>query len=189
LPTLVQTEAAAARVTFIEDDESDARIELFGNAALQLQTGEVTVGSIEGDGVISFSNTGRKLTIGNNDLSTTFSGTIQDLATGSLEKIGKGTLTLTGANSYDHGTTISDGILLVSNTSGSGTGTGNVNVNGGTLGGSGIVAGAVTVGTNSGAGAFLAPSKGERNQQRSPSRVHSRSTTTRPISTSWTPKK
>ena len=71
-----------------------------------------------------------------------------------------GTLTLASANSYSAGTTISSGILLVRNANGSGTGAGAVNVNAGTLSGSGIIAGAVTVGTNGGTGAFLAPSKG-----------------------------
>jgi hypothetical protein len=42
---------------------------------------------------------------------------------------------------------VDQGTLLVDNTSGSGTGTGDVTVNTGTLGGSGIIAGAVTVGT------------------------------------------
>src|SRR5262249_3549564 len=46
------------------------------------------------------------------------------------------------------------------NQTGSGTGTGPVQVNAGTLGGSGIIAGAVTVGSGSGAGAFLAPAAG-----------------------------
>ena len=50
----------------------------------------------------------------------------------------------------------------MSNSSGSGTGTGAVSVNAGTLGGSGIIAGAVTVGTNTGVQAFLAPSKGAK---------------------------
>jgi len=45
---------------------------------------------------------------------------------------------------------------MISHTSGSGTGTGAVLVNAGTLGGSGIIAGAVTVGSGSGTGAFLA---------------------------------
>ena len=92
-------------INFFKDDESEARIQLFGNATLSVVfsssgQGKVTVGSIEGDGVISLS-TGRELIIGNNDLSTTFSGTIQDSGSGSLEKIGTGTLTLTGANTYD----------------------------------------------------------------------------------------
>src|SRR5205823_5321151 len=89
------------------------------------------------------------------------SGLIQDgTGLGAIAKIGTGTLTLSAANTYTGGTTISSGILLVSNISGSGTGTGAVSVNAGTLGGSGIIAGAVTVGTNTGVQAFLAPSKG-----------------------------
>ena len=63
-------------------------------------------------------------------------------------------------NNYSEGTTVSSGILLVSNSSGSGTGTGAVTVDAGTIGGKGIIAGAVTVGTGSGAGAFLEPSVG-----------------------------
>ena len=50
----------------------------------------------------------------------------------------------------------------MSNINGSGTGTGAVSVSAGTLGGSGIISGAVTIGTNSGTGSFLAPSKGAR---------------------------
>jgi hypothetical protein len=52
------------------------------------------------------------------------------------------------------------GILLVNSSRGSGTGAGAVSVDAGTLGGSGIIAGAVTIGTGSGTGAFLAPASG-----------------------------
>jgi hypothetical protein len=45
---------------------------------------------------------------------------------------------------------------------GSGTGTGNVQVDAGTFGGSGIIAGAVTIGTGAGAGASLQPGFGTR---------------------------
>ena len=141
---------------------STARIAVHGNGFLNpnvLDPG-ATIGSLEGDGLVLLGKRSliRSLIIGSNNLSTTFSGTIQD--TGSISKIGTGTLTLTGANSYSGSTTVTSGILLVNNISGSGTGTGAVSVNAGTLGGSGNIAGAVTVGTNSGAGAFLAPSKG-----------------------------
>jgi autotransporter-associated beta strand protein len=74
-------------------------------------------------------------------------------AGGSLEKDGGGTLKLTAANTYDGGTTISQGRLNVSNTTGSGTGSGPVNVNAGTLGGTGSIAGLVTVAS----GAHIAP--------------------------------
>lgn len=95
------------------------------------------------------------LTVGNNNQSGTYSGTL--MASGSLTKIGSGTLTLSGTNTYTGGTTISGGSLLVTSTSGSGTGTGSVHVNAGTLGGTGTIAGAVTVGTSSGAGAIISP--------------------------------
>ncbi|MDY0170996.1 MAG: autotransporter-associated beta strand repeat-containing protein [Thermoguttaceae bacterium] len=71
--------------------------------------------------------------------------------TGSLTKTHAGTLVLTGENTYEGGTTISAGTLMVSNTSGSGTGSGPVSVNPATpgtdaiLGGTGTIDGTVTV--------------------------------------------
>ena len=63
-----------------------------------------------------------------------------------LDKTGAGTLDLTAASTYRGGTTVSDGTLLANNPSGSATGPGSVTVdNGGILGGSGRVAGAVIV--------------------------------------------
>ena len=57
---------------------------------------------------------GAILTTGGNNTSTTFSGVIQDGAgvTG-LTKVGTGTFTLTGANTYTGGTTISAGTLQI----------------------------------------------------------------------------
>jgi fibronectin-binding autotransporter adhesin len=65
----------------------------------------------------------------------------------SLTKAGADTLTLSYAtgNTYDGGTTVSAGKLLVTNTSGSATGTGAVAVNGGSLAGTGVISGAVTI--------------------------------------------
>ena len=63
-----------------------------------------------------------------------------------LTKLGEGSLTLTQANTYEGGTIVSGGTLLVNNTVGSGTGIGGVTVQTSTiLGGSGIVSGGVTV--------------------------------------------
>lgn len=109
------------------------------------------IGSIEGGGVISLGS--KLLLTGGNDRSTTFSGLIRDGGGGGrLAMVGSGTLTLTGANTYRGGTTVSDGLpggsgkLVVANTEGSATGSGPVLVNrGGTLGGSGFIAGPVTL--------------------------------------------
>ncbi len=140
-------------------DGGTAQVQLLGNATLSISNHKasppVTIGSLAGEGTVFLGP--RPLSIGSNNLSTTFDGVIQDR--GTLTKIGTGTLTLTGSNTYNGATTVTSGILLVSNISGSGTGTGGVSINSGTLGGSGIIAGAVTVGTNSGTGALLAPSK------------------------------
>ena len=151
---------SGGQIIFFTEDESEAQFQLFGNATL-IVGADVTVGSIEGDGVISV-NVGSKLTIGNNDLSTTFSGTIEDFASGSLGKIGIGTLTLSGASTYPGGTTVTEGTLLVTNLTGSATGTGDVQVDGGTLGGGGTVSGAITVGTGSGSGSVLDPAATDR---------------------------
>jgi autotransporter-associated beta strand protein len=140
-----------------------ASITLNGNAELDISTHNapgVTIGSLSGSGSVLLG--ARLLTIGSSNQSTTFSGVIQD--GGGLTKTGTGTLTLTGANTYTGTTTVSAGTLQVSNNTGSGTGTGAVNVNVGTVGGKGIIAGAMTIGTGSGTGAFLAPAAGSNVQ-------------------------
>jgi autotransporter-associated beta strand protein len=147
-----------------------ARVEVFGNGTLDISQHDapgVTTGSIEGSGLVFLG--ARILTVGANNLSTTFSGVIQNGGVsggmdGSLTKTGTGTLTLSGANTYTGGTTVNAGTLLVSNATGSGTGAGVVNVNAGTLGGSGVMTGAVTIGAANGAGAFLAPAGGTKRQ-------------------------
>lgn len=71
-----------------------------------------------------------------------------------ITKTGGGTVMLSGANTYSGGTTISNGTLLVCNTTGSGTGTGAVGVsNGATVGGTGSITGAVAVAS----GGHIAP--------------------------------
>lgn len=67
-------------------------------------------------------------------------------ATLALEKTGNFTQTLTGANTYSGGTTVTAGTLLINNASGSGTGSGAVAVGvSGTLGGTGNIAGVTTI--------------------------------------------
>ena len=144
-------------------DGGTARIELFGNGRLYILlfgSPGITVGSIEGDGNVFLGS--NRLTVGSNNLSTKFSGVMQDDGTsggigGSLNKIGTGKLVLSHRNFYTGGTTIKRGRLVINNIGGSGTGSGPVQVNRGKLGGKGEIAGAVTVGTGTGSGAVLAP--------------------------------
>jgi autotransporter-associated beta strand repeat len=140
-----------------------ARVELFGNGSLDISEHgrpPVAVGSIEGNGNVFLG--ARKLRVGSNNADTTFSGVIQDGGIGggsggSLTKIGTGKLVLSHRNTYTGGTVIERGKLIVNNSGDSGTGTGPVQVEGGKLGGKGIIAGAVTVGTGNSDGAVLAP--------------------------------
>ena len=82
------------------------------------------------------------------DINVTTSATVAAAISGpgSLIKDTTGTLTLTNANTYSGGTSISKGILFAGNTTGSATGTGLVQVlSGGTLSGTGPITSPVTV--------------------------------------------
>jgi autotransporter-associated beta strand protein len=160
----VGSKGRGGRILFNDTSTGDtARVELHGNGFLDLRghdTPELTIGSLEGDGLVFLG--GVNLSIGSNNLSTIFSGPIEENsedAIGALTKIGTGILTLTGANTYTGGTTIEGGKLVVNNRSGSGTGGGAVQVHAGILAGRGTIAGTVIVGTGSGTGAALAPGR------------------------------
>jgi len=147
------------RIFFIDGARGGkSRVAVFGNGGLDISlhnAGNVTIGSLEGDGNVFLG--ANNLTVGGNHLNTTFSGLISGDSGGSLTKIGSGKLVLRHANTYTGGTIINRGKLVVNNRQGSGTGSGDVQVDGGWLGGKGIIAGAVTVGAGNGTGAVLAP--------------------------------
>ncbi len=170
-PTLIANPGAVAGglIDLAPSNESPtARVELFGNGTLDVSGGKPsTVGSIEGDGLVFLGS--NNLHTGFNGLSTTFSGVIADGGIsnnpgGALTKVGSGTFEISGSNTYTGGTTVAGGSLVVNNTTGSATGTGAVDVNAGTLGGNGVITGAVTIGTGRGSGAFLAPAAGTKKQ-------------------------
>ena len=97
------------------------------------------------------------LSIGSNNQNTVYSGA---LSSAGVTKVGTGSLTFSGVNTYNRGTTISAGTLLLNTpkvAGDSGTGTGAVTVSAGTLGGTGIVRpdGSSVISVSS--GAFIAP--------------------------------
>jgi autotransporter-associated beta strand protein len=156
------TEDSGGGILFFDTSTGDtARVELVGNGFLDLRehdTPKLTIGSLSGDGLVFLG--AANLSVGSNNLSTKFSGLIEENSegtSGSLTKIGTGSLKLSGANTYTGGTIVEQGKLVVGNSTGSATGTGPVQVNGGTFGGKGIVSGNLTVGAGSGGGAILAP--------------------------------
>ena len=86
------------------------------NNGIYLQGNSISVGSISGSGNLeNFSSTAATLTVGGNNASTTYSGPIFNGAGGgaalALTKQGSGSLTLTNADTYTGGTTISAGTL------------------------------------------------------------------------------
>jgi autotransporter-associated beta strand protein len=142
-------------VTAFIDSSTGGSARLIANAGGNLDisglsTGGMTAGSIEGAGIFNLGV--KQLTVGSNNLSTTVSGTING-AGGSLVKIGNGTLTLTGINTYTGPTTVDAGALIVNGSIASSSST--AVTFGGLLSGTGTV-GNLTIGP----GGTFAPGNG-----------------------------
>ncbi|WP_175345370.1 autotransporter-associated beta strand repeat-containing protein, partial [Bradyrhizobium sp. ORS 375] len=109
-----------------------------------LTTSGTTIGSLEGSGTVRLG--GKNLTVGGNNIETTFAGTIRDLSEsggtgGSLTKEGRSALTLSGSNGYTGATRVTGGWLIVDGSIASSSG---VTVDAGaTLGGGGTVSSTV----------------------------------------------
>jgi autotransporter-associated beta strand protein len=113
----------------------------FGESLGPNGDGRITAGSIAGSGFYYIGG-GNTLVVGSNNLSTTVSGVIADSCgcspgSGSLEKVGTGTLTLSGTNTYTGTTTVFGGVLDIEGSIASSSLT-TVNA-GGALGGAGTV--------------------------------------------------
>jgi outer membrane autotransporter protein len=87
-------------------------------ATLDLAGFNQTIGSLAGAGSVTLG--AATLTTNGDDSDTTFSGTIS--GSGRLVKVGEGTLTLSGNNSYQGGTIVSAGTLAVGSSRALGTG-------------------------------------------------------------------
>ena len=153
---------SGAKILFNNSGGGTARVEVFGNGSIDFSRREDAdngIGSLEGDGFVYLGE--GTLTIGGNNIDTSFGGTITETGgvhqggPGSISKTGTGTSTLTSANDYSAGTTVESGSLFVDNTIGSATGSGPVGVVSG-IWGYGTISGSVTVGDGSSL-ATLAP--------------------------------
>jgi autotransporter-associated beta strand protein len=106
-------------------------LNLSPGTTFDVRTGSVYVDQLNGSGTITSSfNSANALFVGTAGGSSTFGGVMQNgSAVRPLTKLGAGTFTLTGANTYTGTTTISDGILQIGNGSTTGTlGTGPVTI-------------------------------------------------------------
>jgi autotransporter-associated beta strand protein len=136
--TIINTGAAAATV-FASAASGGSAVLINANPTAiidisQLTTAGTTAGSVAGNGTLFLGS--KNLTVGSLNTSTEFSGVIQDGGFGggiggSLTKVGAGTLTLSGANTFSGGTTLQSGAITVA--SAQALGTGSFQLNGGTL--------------------------------------------------------
>lgn len=141
-----------------------SRLLIDAGATAQFWNRSDTVGSLAGAGSFSFAGSaGSTFTCGADNTDTEFSGKISDVAStkGGLVKAGTGTLTLSGANTYQPQTTVTGGVLRITGTHTNG---GNYLItSGATLGGTGRITLATTtnnvrlIGTDAANRAKLAP--------------------------------
>jgi autotransporter-associated beta strand protein len=85
-----------------------------GHATLGFSGGTLSFGSLSGSGILDNQNgSGNTLSIGGNNKSTTFAGSIVNASGLGLTKVGTGTLALTSAVGYTGATTVNGGELLI----------------------------------------------------------------------------
>ncbi|CEJ10539.1 Extracellular serine protease precursor [bacterium YEK0313] len=113
-----------------------AQLDLAAGAFFFVQTtADTSMGSIVGAGTVRFGTSSDvRLSVGADNRSTLFSGTLDGTGVrGSIEKLGFGTWTLSGTNTYAHGTRITAGTLSISRDANLGAASGGLTFSGGTL--------------------------------------------------------
>jgi autotransporter-associated beta strand protein len=128
---------------FLPSASRTGDIYVYGNLQLSVGSFNGTINGLFGNGTVSYGNSGASsLTIGDNNVSSTFTGTINGNSNLNVTKIGTGTLTLTGANTNAKVMSILGGTLDVTQLANGGTASGigssastatNLVINGGTL--------------------------------------------------------
>jgi len=120
--TSTRTTIALAAVTQIPNGSGKGNV--VNNGTLTMGGISHTINGLSGSGTIDGISGTPTLTVGDNNATSSFSGVIKNTAgTLSLTKIGTGSLTLTGVNTYSGATSISDGGIIVPKISGASTGT------------------------------------------------------------------
>src|SRR5262245_23395963 len=116
-PTMVN--AGTLQAGAVNAFSSASAFTVASGATLDLAGFDQTVGSLAGAGNVTLGSA--MLTTNGDGSDTTFSGTIS--GSGRLVKVGEGTLTLSGNNSYTGGTLLNEGTLAVGSSRALGTGT------------------------------------------------------------------
>ena len=109
--------------------DTNSTLTVDSGATVLISSGDQTIGGLNGGGTVS-NAAGSTLSLGNDGSDAAFGGTIT--GTGSVNKVGGGTQTLTSQNTYSGTTTISDGTLQLGTGNALPTNT-DVSVTGGTL--------------------------------------------------------
>ena len=108
-----------------------------GGTFLRLNNFDAAVGSLTGSGTVENSGAAaHTLTLGGDNTSTTFGGTLQNGGAGTLGlfKVGAGLFTLSGTNTYTGTTTVNAGVLEISGNTNTGAGATTVSSTAGTRG-------------------------------------------------------
>jgi len=121
-------------------------LEWAGTGSQTIRLGDLTTSGNTGNGAVVVSNsvagTTATFELGNLNNNSTFAGAIVNgQGAVAVTKTGSGTWTLSGANTYTGATTVNNGTLVVRGSIAAGS---SVTVSGGTLGGTGVISGAVT---------------------------------------------